>query len=667
MNFLYPAVLWALAVLVVPLIIHFFNFHRYQIMPFSNIQFIRMLQNEHRTRSRIRNLLLLILRMLALAFVIVAFAQPFIPNDNSKRSDNPRVAVYIDNSFSMEADGEYGVLLEWAKTRACELTNLFPEHTEYLLVTNNMSDYQRRWVSREQFADWVQKVQSTHLVIGIDEVMRRQQIIDTDTSRTLYSFIFSDLHKPAFTFGDVRPLPYQRVFLLPLRNAAQNNISIDSVWFSSPGLYVGKVEELTARIRNYGGEAVRNANIQIYVNDSLKNTASFSVDAQSVTDVKCSFMHSKQGWNAGKVSIQDFPITFDNQLFFSYNILPETKVLCLSEKQTTDYFAVLFGSDKAIGYVRSSPLNVAADRLSDYQTILLDAPALSSGLSEQLAAFAAEGGTLVLMPSENQKYTDLLRRTNGPQMTGWVGGNGMASNLNVRHSIFRDAIWGNQKHYTLPTYKGYFQVSANSRQSVDRLMDTESGGLLAFNYRYGKGVIYVFAVPFDPESTNLMLHPVFVPMFYNMAMQSSSAAQLYTTIRQPVQVPVRVSGAASVSISSAGGTLLYPGRRETSGGSVIYPDAAELSEGIWTVKSGDDFAGFLSFNYSRDESVQDYLSEDEVVAEFENRGFAVSAIENTNAEFAGNAAFADKHLWRLFVILALICFVMEAVVSRFKM
>ncbi len=257
MHFLHPGILWALTALAIPVIIHLFSFHRYKVLQFSNTQFIKALQSEQRTRSTIRNWLLLALRLLAIAFIVVAFARPYIPENESQSVENPRVAVYIDNSFSMDANGEYGVLLEWAKMRARELADAFPTETEFLLITNEMEPQQQRWVGKEQFIEWVQKVHTTHIVATLDDVLQRQQLVGNDTSRFVYSFLFSDLHKPTFTLKNVQPSGRERVFVVPFRNSIHNNLSIDSLWFSSPGLYVGKIEDVMVRLRNHSNDDPR--------------------------------------------------------------------------------------------------------------------------------------------------------------------------------------------------------------------------------------------------------------------------------------------------------------------------------------------------------------------------------------------------------------------------
>ncbi|MBT8220109.1 MAG: BatA domain-containing protein, partial [Bacteroidia bacterium] len=83
MQFLYPSFLWALLLLAVPIIIHLFHFRRFKKVLFTNVRFLKELKEETTARSKLKNLLVLLARLLALAALVLAFAQPFIPQDTT--------------------------------------------------------------------------------------------------------------------------------------------------------------------------------------------------------------------------------------------------------------------------------------------------------------------------------------------------------------------------------------------------------------------------------------------------------------------------------------------------------------------------------------------------------------------------------------------------------
>jgi len=69
--------------------------------------------------------------MLLLAFLIIAFAQPFFKAKDSKNATN-ELYIILDNSFSMQAKGQKGELLKRAVQDLLEHT---PENANFSLIT----------------------------------------------------------------------------------------------------------------------------------------------------------------------------------------------------------------------------------------------------------------------------------------------------------------------------------------------------------------------------------------------------------------------------------------------------------------------------------------------------------------------------------------------------
>ena len=105
MTFLNPLLLLGLAAAAIPLIIHLFNFRRPRKIDFSSLAFLKELQKSTMQRVRIKQILLLILRMLAIACLALAFARPTLIGGLGgalgKRASSS-MAIVIDNSRSMQ-------------------------------------------------------------------------------------------------------------------------------------------------------------------------------------------------------------------------------------------------------------------------------------------------------------------------------------------------------------------------------------------------------------------------------------------------------------------------------------------------------------------------------------------------------------------------------------
>ena len=105
--------------MLVPPIIHLFNFRKYKTVYFSDIRFIENIRQTTRRKSVLKQIILMLLRMLAIAALVLAFAQPVInssPNAVAQKQPAPPV-IYLDNSFSMQTGNNMVPAIETAKNR----------------------------------------------------------------------------------------------------------------------------------------------------------------------------------------------------------------------------------------------------------------------------------------------------------------------------------------------------------------------------------------------------------------------------------------------------------------------------------------------------------------------------------------------------------------------
>src|SRR6187551_2665809 len=119
MKFANSYFLFALLALAIPIIVHLFNFRKFKRVYFTNVRFLKEVKQDTKARNKIKNLLILCCRLFAVLFLVLAFAQPYIPRENGAiRTGDKVLSVYIDNSFSMDAVGKNGTLLDEAKKDA---------------------------------------------------------------------------------------------------------------------------------------------------------------------------------------------------------------------------------------------------------------------------------------------------------------------------------------------------------------------------------------------------------------------------------------------------------------------------------------------------------------------------------------------------------------------
>lgn len=88
-------------------------------MYFSSLRFLKNVEEKTRNTQKLKHLIILILRCLAFACLVFAFAQPYQPlQENTVNQKSVVQSIFIDNSFSMQAMGMQGELLSEAKEAA---------------------------------------------------------------------------------------------------------------------------------------------------------------------------------------------------------------------------------------------------------------------------------------------------------------------------------------------------------------------------------------------------------------------------------------------------------------------------------------------------------------------------------------------------------------------
>src|SRR5574343_613731 len=137
MQFKHPEILYFLLLLIVPILVHLFQLRRFKKQEFTNVKLLKELEIQTRKSSTIKKWLLLATRLLLLAALIIAFAQPFFKSKEANKQNNELIVV-LDNSFSMQAQGNKGELLKRAIQEILENT---PENQQLSVITNDQNFY----------------------------------------------------------------------------------------------------------------------------------------------------------------------------------------------------------------------------------------------------------------------------------------------------------------------------------------------------------------------------------------------------------------------------------------------------------------------------------------------------------------------------------------------
>lgn len=680
MSFLFPLFLFALVAIAVPVIIHLFNFKRYKTLYFSNVQLLKRIRQESKKKSQLRQLFILLSRILAIASLVFAFSRPYIPiGDRTANMARQIVEVYIDNSFSMKAEGEKGPLLEQAKQKAIEIANSYPAGTQFLIQTNDFSPASQYPLNKEQFIRQIPEIKDCPLSPKLSDIYSRAagSLSGSAGKAEKTFYILSDFQKSSANIESIKPDSSVWTYLLPFQAGKTNNLLIDSCWFEIPGRKIGQAEKMFVRIKNLSGQAYQNIPVRLTINDSLKAIANINIDAGEELVQELNYTNNSEGIQLCKVDLDDYPIIFDNAYYLSYQVRGKLQALGIVNQQnnSSNYLKALFADDELIGYDEVPENNVQVSQLKDYQCIfLVNNQNISSGLKSELASFVEGGGTLVIFPEKTNNYLEynaLLGSMNGNLIAGFDTATVNISEINYNHALYREVFKKQENEADLPKIEGYATFAQQMQKNEMSLLKFRNGKSALSSHSFGEGTVYTFAFPLNQHNFSFVRHMIFVPTVYNMVLYSGEHQQYAYSLESDEPVVLNqntTSGELTIVNLKTKDEFKTSVRNVGADKKQLVLDDLPKEAGHYLVNDGTKTVQSISYNYSRKESVPEFLSDEDLQKLMQSRAFRqfnlIGAAHANLAETVRDLT-AGRQLWKYFVALAVIFLLCEIVVIRF--
>ena len=168
MEILYPNFLWALLAISIPIAIHLFNFRKYTTLLYSDVSLLKTVQEKTKKQRNLKHLLVLAARILAIVFLVLAFAQPYIPASDS--TEDSTILIVLDNSPSMLAIDKNGENLNYAKLKAKEIVKNYSSNTSFKLATHNQLPKHNLILSKVEVLSEIDLLDVAHNSIGLENL-----------------------------------------------------------------------------------------------------------------------------------------------------------------------------------------------------------------------------------------------------------------------------------------------------------------------------------------------------------------------------------------------------------------------------------------------------------------------------------------------------------------
>lgn len=684
MEFLYPQVLYGLFALAIPIVIHLFNFRRYQKVWFNNVALLKTIQKKTKKQSQLKHLLVLLMRLLTITALVLAFSGPYFPNKNA--SDSPQsteyVSIYLDNSFSMTHLGENGSLLNEAQNMALSILESYQNNDRFQLITNQMESKHFRWFNKMEMLQNIMEIEAVHMQQDLGDIFQREKMLRNqdgeDVSKaTLY--LLSDFQKNTFFNSKIEVDTSLKVRLLPLQNNPVNNLSVDTVFFYNPIQLPGRESTISVEVSNNGNESQNAIPLRLFVDGEQKAVLTLDIESGKTESFDITFSNTTAGKKIARLEIDDYPIVYDDRLFFTYEVREEFNAALIYSRQANPFLRKLYREDSLV------KLNIYPDKSVDYSelsqqdlVVIDELNLLSSGLQKELENYLQNGGHLLIIPSENMDINSWLSSLSCPIYKKINKSPTRLDEVDKQNPFFDQVFesqWAidqkNQK-IDVPEIHQFYEFGAI--QNSTKLLQTRSAQAILLATAFGNGSIYQLAFPLKKTWSGLPEHALFVAVFYQMVLQSDQQSRPYETVGS--DQPLKLKGLESELMKTGDRVVKLKMDEEEWIPQMSFNRASEVTlsqiqwpvDGMAEVRFNEEVVDQIAVNYNRKESDFKVWNKEELanlIAENKWPKFQIIASSPDKITAKLIELNESKQVWRWFLILGIFFIFAETIILRF--
>ncbi len=663
--------MFALFALAIPVIIHLFNFRKFKKIYFTNVRFLQNIQQQTAHSQKLKNLLILATRLLAIFFLVMAFAQPYRPSASNNQLNRNIISIYIDNSFSMEAINAEGTLLDEAKRRAIEIAESYGLNDKFQFLSNDFTGQQQRLLSKPEFLEALNTLTISPFSRDFQTIINRQSnLLLPEANSNKISYLLSDFQQqnPKTTLSANAAI---KINLVPIKASELANVSIDSAYFLSPVHQPGAEEKLVVRLHNHADAVAQNIPIKLKVNGQQKAMGNTSIGARQYANDTLTFSGLTAGWQQVLITIKDYPIVFDDSLLLSFEVKKQVDILHIYTNNPNKNINTAYQTDDFFNLTNANESQINYARLQNYQLIILsNLNTIASGLAQQLQQYVQNGGSLAIfipLGADLSSYQSFLKSLSTDYPISVANQPIKADKISIKHPFFDNVFDQLPRNLDLPKMQQYLEMSNLTRTTRQTLLYGGSDKSLLAVYKIKKGKVYLSAIPLEGEFSNFSNHAMFLPILFKMALSGFGAQKLFETLGTNASILIPVKGLMGDNVLKISNkkTQIIPEIRQSPAGTQLYIADQLQSPDFYKISKADSLLAIVAFNYNRQESDMRFYDENALKEIFKNTQANILNTGQASIKPQIKQQGLGTNYWKLCLILALIFLAIEILLIRF--
>lgn len=684
MVFLNPSILLGLLASLIPVIIHLLNLRKLKRIEFSTLDFLKELQKNKIKRIKIKQWILLALRVLIILFLVASFARPTIETSSlGGTSAAKTTAVFVlDDSPSMSVIGAHGNYFNYSRETIKNILAQLNEGDDLSLFTLSGTE-KFSSVNSDNFLDVVDNTKITDISGSPGRTFNHvlEYLKQSDNfNKELY--LFSDRQHHFFENDSVFANLANglsdlnaRTYFFDVSGSEYNNVGISQLKSVNQIFELNKAAGFSAIVTNYGSVAEKNVVASLSING--KKVARQSVDVNPGESKLVSFQTNLDdtGFLNITASIENDEFEKDDNVYLSIYVPEKINVGLFYEKQTDILYLnpALYEAEtnESFNVVRKPIQQITSVNINVFEVIILVGN-IPEGNSDLLNNYSENGGGIIWFPSTGQLNAEnpniTIPGNNQIAVSIITDKNGIEysiANMELSHPVFTNLFQQEKRPKPAPIRLFSF-LKYNAPADFLEIIKFEDGTPLLAENRIGKGKTLVYNVAPDLTSSDFPLTGMFAPLVNKGIYYLTNTNETDTTWFSGNKVILNTSNYpySNVRVELPDGNSLY-----LPADSVKNKNYLEISEtaqtGFYKLFSEEKQVDCFAVNLETKESQTLRVSEDELKDKFNSDVLLFNFLtpEDNYREAIVQARFGTE-LWRYFLIIALILAVIEMLLAR---
>ena len=674
MSFLFPSILWGLFAVSLPLIIHFISHRNTKMVDFSSIRHIQELEHETIRKLKIRQWLLIVLRMCIIAALVLMVSGPVQINDSAwvPSEKESTVVIIIDNSASMAVTKDRTSFLDRVKL---ELPNIFSSFNGLV----DLQVYQTTPVRQLYKGIFEEGITLNTANWNIEQAVGKDKIW-TVVDSVLKSVEGVAVNRECFILSDFPVVPPSNFstefdswrFYCIGQEPLADNVSITDISAVSQIKLPNHLLKLNTKIENMGPIEKRNIPVELYLNKERVGQIVSHFQPERSKEFLFKVYPGKSGVIRGKLEIPRDDYTLDDRQTFELTI-PEQIACKVIANSQEDLFILrtilksISGKDRFLDIELKVMGRIDRVYLEETDVLILQDPKyLSASAIESIKRFLGKGGSILWFAGKNSENIDSITSSNLklPQFIGKVqleGESYFSVEVRDRENPILQELNLRDINSALPQVFIYNSVEKQSYHKM--ILSLNNDDPFFIEIPHSGSQIYYFTSPLDLKWNDFGIKGLLIPLIHRLLILSATD-EINTSmveVGQSKYIKIKkdlINEKWSFVTPSGNRILVVPDYNREA---LIINQIYEL--GSYEVFAGDKFYTAFSAKLSPFEKPNLRAQSNQIMSILgKNRTVWINP--GTDIVQTITTQRHGKALWRFFLMIAIALFMLESYLSR---